>query len=125
MALRHAGDALASAGEALGSAGQALINIADVFELKTGHSMEKEAAPAPAKAAEPETPAAPPAEAEEPQEITKAMVKALLVRKSRGEHTEEVKALLKKYGAGSISDIMKSDKLAEFYKEAEVIGNAG
>ena len=123
MALRHAGDALASAGEALGSAGKALINIADVVELRTSRPTDNK--PEPAKTPEPKPAAAPPAADEEPQEITKAMVKALLVSKSRQKHSDEVKALLKKYGAENISDIMKSDRLHEFYKEAEVIGDAG
>lgn len=122
-ALRSAGDALSSAGEALGSAGQAFIHIAEVIELRTDHASEK-AAPAKTPAAK-ETAPEETAQADTPQEITKAMVKELLVSKSRGNHSDEVKELLHKYGASSISEIMKSDRLQEFYKEAEVIGDAG
>ena len=85
---------------------------------------QEKAAPAKTPAAKEEAPAET-AQADTPQEITKAMVKELLVSKSRGNHSDEVKELLHKYGASSISEIMKSDRLQEFYKEAEVIGDAG
>ena len=121
-ALRHAGDALKSAGSALTSAGNALGSIAELFEQRIGKPeliadrVIEEAEPKKSKEAEPEETATAP---------SKADVKALLVSKSRDGHTDDVKALLHKYGASSVTEIMQSDKLAEFYKEAEVIGNAG
>ena len=124
-ALRHAGDALKSAGSALTSAGNALGSIAELLEQRIGKPeliadrVIEEAEPKKSKEAEK---AAPEETATAP---SKADVKALLVSKSRDGHTDDVKALLHKYGASSVTEIMQSDKLAEFYKEAEVIGNAG
>lgn len=122
-ALRHAGDALKSAGSALTSAGNALGSIAELFEQRIGKPelaadrvIKEVEAEQKTKEAEPSEPSAAPSKAE---------VKALLVSKSRDGHTDDVKALLHKYGASSVTEIMQSDKLAEFYKEAEVIGNAG
>ncbi len=125
-ALRHAGDALKNAGSALTSAGNALASIAELFEQRIGKpeliadrvikEVEAEQDTKEAEQAKPEEPATTP---------SKADVKALLVSKSRDGHTDDVKALLHKYGASSVTEIMQSDRLAEFYKEAEVIGNAG
>ena len=101
-ALRHAGDAMKSAGEALEK-------IADLFEQRLD-TEKPESAPA-ETTPEPES------------KVTKADVKALCVGKSRTGHTDEVKALLTKYGAKNITGL-KDDQLESFYHEAEVIGNA-
>lgn len=112
-ALKHAGDALRSAGDALISAGEAFSKIAEVIELRVDK----------VPVAEPETAEEATTTTDSPP-ITKADVKQLLSSKSREGHTEEVKALLKKYGSENIKALKDSDLMA-VYKEAEVIGNAG
>ena len=119
-ALRHAGDALRSAGDAMTNAGNALSSIADLFELR----IEKPELKADQVLAKKEEEVTKEAEEEMPPAHTKADVKALCVSKSRAGHTDEVKALLKKYDANNITGL-KEDQLEAFYKEAEVIGNAG
>ena len=49
-------------------------------------------------------------------------VRMVLADKSRAGHTEEVKALISKYGADRLSDIKPAD-FAALMEEAEVIGN--
>ena len=117
-ALRAAGDALRSAGDALGSAGDAFVHIAEVIELRTELKADR------IVAEQTETQVAPANEPEPVAKLTKADVKKLLVSKSRAGYTDQVKDLLTKYGASNITGL-KDDQLEAFYKEAEVIGNAG
>ena len=120
-ALRHAGDALRSAGDAMTSAGNSLSSIADLFELR----IDKPQLKADMVIDEQEAEDTEEAEEETPSSThTKAEVKALCVSKSRAGHTDQVKELLAKYGAKNITGL-KDDLLEAFYKEAEVIGNAG
>jgi len=49
-------------------------------------------------------------------------VRAVLAEKSRADHTAEVRALLKKYGAAKLSEIAPANYEA-LMKDAEVIGN--
>ena len=49
-------------------------------------------------------------------------VRAVLAEKSRAGHTAEVRALLKKYGAAKLSEIVPANYEA-LMKDAEVIGN--
>lgn len=61
--------------------------------------------------------------AEEPaKEWSLEEVRMILADKSRAGHTEEVKALISKYGAERLSDIKPAD-YAALMAEAEVIGN--
>lgn len=61
--------------------------------------------------------------AEEPaKEWALEEVRMFLADKSRAGHTEEVKALISKYGADRLSDIKPMD-FAALMAEAEVIGN--
>ena len=118
-ALRHAGDALRSARDAMTNAGNALSSIADLFELRIDKPELKVDMILDANKAESET--------EDPEADithTRADVKALCVSKSRAGHTDQVKALLKKFGTENLTGL-KDDQLEAFYKEAEVIGNAG
>ena len=56
------------------------------------------------------------------KEWTLEEVRMVLADKSRAGHTEEVKALISKYGADRLSDINPAD-FAALMAEAEVIGN--
>lgn len=56
------------------------------------------------------------------KEWTLEEVRMVLADKSRAGHTEEVKALISKYGADRLSDIDPAD-FAALMAEAEVIGN--
>lgn len=59
---------------------------------------------------------------ESAKELTLEEVRMILADKSRSGHTEEVKALISKYGADRLSDINPADFTA-LMAEAEVIGN--
>ena len=56
------------------------------------------------------------------KEWTLEEVRMVLADKSRAGHTEEVKALISRYGADRLSDIDPAD-FAALMAEAEVIGN--
>ena len=63
------------------------------------------------------------AKKEEPKpELKLEDVRAVLAEKSRAGHTAEVRALLKKYGAAKLSEIVPANYEA-LMKDAEVIGN--
>lgn len=59
---------------------------------------------------------------EQAKEWSLEEVRMILADKSRVGHTEEVKALISKYGAERLSDIKPAD-YAALMAEAEVIGN--
>lgn len=61
-------------------------------------------------------------EVEPAKEWSLEEVRMILADKSRGGHTEEVKALISKYEADRLSDI-KPAYYASLMEEAEVIGN--
>lgn len=56
------------------------------------------------------------------KEWTLEEVRMILADKSRAGHTEEVRALISKYGADRLSDIKPAD-FAALMADAEVIGN--
>lgn len=61
--------------------------------------------------------------AEEPEkEWSLEEIRMVLADKSRAGHTEEIRALISKFGADRLSDIEPAD-FAELMAEAEVIGN--
>ena len=77
----------------------------------------------PKKAPKEEPPKEEAVPAEEPaKEWSLEEVRMVLADKSREGHTEEVRALISKYGAERLSDIKSAD-FAALMEEAEVIGN--
>ncbi len=65
-----------------------------------------------------------PAPAQEPEPtITLVQVREVLSEKSRAGHTEEIRALLQKYGASKLS-LVDPVHYKELLAEVEVIGNA-
>ena len=64
----------------------------------------------------------PPKAEESAKEWSLEEVRMVLADKSRAGHTEEVRALISKYGAERLSDIKPAD-FAALMAEAEVIGN--
>ena len=114
--------------------GQAAIAIADALDVLSnavrcgGESLlsitETVAEIAPKKRVKKAEPAKALPEPEEPtKELTLTDVRAALAEKSRLGYTEEVKALITKYGAEKLSDVDPKD-YAALLAEAEVIGNA-
>ncbi|MGI6256632.1 MAG: hypothetical protein ACOYJU_00975 [Anaerovoracaceae bacterium] len=97
--LRKAGKSIVENATNLMEAGQAVLNIADSLNTLFG---KKEETPTEEKA------------------IEFTDVRAKLAEKSREGHTDEVKALLKKYGADRLSDI-KPDDYAALMSEVEVL----
>lgn len=97
--LRKAGKSIVEIATNLMEAGQAVLNIADLLNTLFG---KKE-----------ETPT-------EEKVIEFTDVRAKLAEKSREGHTDEIKALLKKYGADRLSDI-KPDDYAALMSEVEVL----
>lgn len=61
-------------------------------------------------------------EGEPAKEWTLEEIRMILADKSRAGHTEEVRALISKYGADRLSDIRPAD-FAALMADAEVIGN--
>lgn len=85
-------------------------------------TVQENAAP-PKKAPKEKAPKEEAVPAEEPaKEWSLEEVRMILADKSRAGHTEEVKALISKYGADRLSDINPAD-FAALMAEAEVIGN--
>ncbi len=88
--------------------GEALLRIADAIELDFPEAEEQ------------------PAEKESPAEKALVLedVRAVLAEKSRLGYTEQVRGLLKKYGADRLSAIKQEDYRA-LLADAEVLGDAG
>nr|DAE16830.1 MAG TPA: RILP-like interacting lysosomal protein-like 1 and 2 (Rilpl1 and Rilpl2) [Siphoviridae sp. ctVii20]DAE19393.1 MAG TPA: RILP-like interacting lysosomal protein-like 1 and 2 (Rilpl1 and Rilpl2) [Siphoviridae sp. ctezl47] len=59
-----------------------------------------------------------------PKKLTLEDVRKIAAGKSRLGFTEDVRALIKKYGADRLSGISE-EKYADFLKELEAIGHAG
>ena len=114
---------------------KAMINVADSMEslvrcirdcgeslMKNTGTVQGNADP-PKKAPKEKPPKEEAIPAEEPaKEWSLEEVRMVLADKSRAGHTEEVKALISKYGADRLSDIKPAD-FAALMEEAEVIGN--
>lgn len=114
---------------------KALIDVADSMESlvrcirdcgeslmeNTGTGQENADPPKKAPKEKPQKEEAVPA-GEPAKEWTLEEVRMILADKSRAGHTEEVKALISKYGADRLSDIKPVD-FAALMEEAEVIGN--
>lgn len=60
---------------------------------------------------------------EEKKKLTLEEVRALLAAKSRDGFTNDVKALLSRFGANKLSEVKETD-YEELYLQAEEIGNA-
>lgn len=60
---------------------------------------------------------------EEKKKLTLEEVRALLATKSRDGFTNDVKALLSRFGANKLSEVKETD-YEELYLQAEEIGNA-
>jgi len=98
---------IAELAAALESCGKALLKVA--ASMQTGETVK---APE-KKASEPS-----------PKKLTLEDVRKVAADKSRLGFTEDVRALIKKYGADRLSGISE-EKYADFLKELEAIGHAG
>lgn len=61
--------------------------------------------------------------ADKETDVSFEQLRGLLASKSREGNTEQVRALIQKFGASKLSEIQEKD-YAAVYAEAEVIGNA-
>lgn len=131
-------DELVTCGETLISTANALKDIFSEPAADTGPETGTTAKPkassrtqskAKAKAAPPEeapeesaVPAEPPAASPAPKPITKEQVRGILAAKSAVGHSDEVRALLGKFGAKQLKQVDPSD-YAALIKEADAIGS--
>ena len=108
-------DALIDAGQKLTESGEELIKTAN--EIRAAFS---ETAPVPEQAAPAQAEAAATPEKEPEKTYTKEEVRKLLAEKSVAGFREQAKALVKKYGGGSLTDVDPA-KYPDLVKEAEAL----
>ena len=99
--------------------GETLVGLSEGLADLFSGSAEEEKQPIKKSAAKKKEPE-PPAE----KELTLEEVRAVLADKSRAGFTEQVKELLKKYGADKLSAVDPAEYKA-LLADAEVLGNAG
>lgn len=105
-------DELIDTGQKLAECGEALVKTAN--EIRAAFT-ETESAPSVQKAEVPAQPETPPEKT-----YTKEEVRKLLAEKSVAGFREQAKALVKKYGGGSLTDVDPA-KYPDLVKEAEAL----
>lgn len=104
--------------EAINDTAKALSNLSRALVAADEQTEEVPATQAVSAEAKEESPAEP--EKEVTESISVETVRAALAEKSRGGKTQEVRALLKEFGADKLSAI-PADRLPDLMKKAEVL----